>query len=1045
MKRGLSFWKECYRRGGQEPFPYRMSRKRGWVLGLVLACVGGVIGSVWGGELIPWVMPWDDAAPGPVDRSAWNRPIGPEDRITVDRQGHFSVRGRRIRILGINFAGDAPFMPTNKADAVAARLAKFGINCVRFHHIDAPWATGGGVLRYTSVRSRDFRPTQLKRIQYLVAALKRHGIYSDINLLTGRQYRSQDGLGPEVVQLPWKVQHVLAYFYEPALELQKEFARKLLGSVNPFTGLPLAKDPAVAFVEIINENGLIQQWLAGALDALPQRYAQALQLRWNQWLQKRYDSEATLEEAWHVIREPLGPNLLHNGAFTAGFRYWRQEQHDGAYARFTVQEDPILGRPACRIEVTQPGSENWHVQLNYPDLRVQANQVYTLVFRARAEQQGVPLDVSIMQDHSPWGSLGFSRHIELGTEWNVYSNVFLLSRSDTDAQVNFGGFGTRKVAVWLADVALYRGGTLGALPEGASLREGTVPILSRSREGFFGTREAQVDWIRFLTDLEREYYEEMVRLLREDLDYQGLIWGTITANAPLSVLSMMDVIDTHAYWQHPVFPEQPWDPENWYVRNLSMLNTLGEDNMIPRIARVRVFGKPFTLSEYQHPSPNEYGAEGPLLIAAYGALQDWDGIWFFDYGPGQDSVPMGQIRGFFDMAQHPTKMANLFVAANLFRRGDVRPARQRFVAPYSVQTEAEWIARYSSSWRVTDPSRTGIPTRLPFQSQVGLKLVDTTAAIPQFPEPSSKRVESDTKELVWDLQTPGRGYLVVNTPRTKGVVGFVRNRTFQIGGMELRFGTNRLDWASAFLTASGTNPLWQGGSAVFVVCGLCQNTGWVWKDASHTSLGRNWGTAPTLVEIVPVDVILPVPPEAVRAWTLNERGQRDHPVPIREQNGRAWIRLGVDGCSLWYELEIRPPQSYSDWQRRFFRPAELDNPQISGPDACVSEDGLPNAVHYALGWEPYSPIPPDRLPRPCWVQTDGQLHFGVSLFFPAGLPPMDWQVRFSQDLSLWEPTGSNWLSTPLSQSDAGHWSAICDPRPFSVIPHLFLQTRLRWE
>ncbi len=57
---------------------------------------------------------------------------------------------------------------------------------------------------------------------------------------------------------------------------------------NPFTGLSLAQDPAVAFVEILNENGLIQKWYDGGLDRLPEPYAGQLRAKWIRWLAQRY-------------------------------------------------------------------------------------------------------------------------------------------------------------------------------------------------------------------------------------------------------------------------------------------------------------------------------------------------------------------------------------------------------------------------------------------------------------------------------------------------------------------------------------------------------------------------------------------------------------------------------------------------------------------------------------------------------------------------------------------------------------------------------------
>ena len=207
----------------------------------VVVCFGVISPSGALGQTVPWILPWNDATKGVVtDFSGLNTPIG-KNWVQVDTNGHFVVDGQRVRYLGVNFAGDSPFMPTNNAEGVAGRLAKFGVNNVRFHHMDASWAYGGGLLAYTSTKSTNFNASQLDRLHYLVSRLKAHGISSDINLLVGREYRSQDGLGAEVTTMDWKDAHILGYFYQPALDLQKDYATKLLGPTNRYTGLPLAQ------------------------------------------------------------------------------------------------------------------------------------------------------------------------------------------------------------------------------------------------------------------------------------------------------------------------------------------------------------------------------------------------------------------------------------------------------------------------------------------------------------------------------------------------------------------------------------------------------------------------------------------------------------------------------------------------------------------------------------------------------------------------------------------------------------------------------------
>ena len=166
--------------------------------------------------------------------------------------------------------------------------------------------------------------------------------------------------------MDWKDAHILGYFNDTALALHKDYATKLLTPTNRFTGLPLAKDPAVAFVEIINENGIIQKWLDGGLDRLPAGYAAQLQSRWNDWLVARYTNDAAMLAAWNIINQPLGANLLPNGAFSNALTGWVGEQHDTARATFSRTFDFTNSAPSAQIVVTQAGSASWHIQFNYP-------------------------------------------------------------------------------------------------------------------------------------------------------------------------------------------------------------------------------------------------------------------------------------------------------------------------------------------------------------------------------------------------------------------------------------------------------------------------------------------------------------------------------------------------------------------------------------------------------------------------------------------------------------------------------------------------------
>src|SRR4051794_11002408 len=70
------------------------------------------------------------AADGFLDKPAGR--LGP----VVVKGDHFYTGDKRIRFWGVNFAFSACFPTHAQADQVAARLAHFGVNAVRLHHMD---------------------------------------------------------------------------------------------------------------------------------------------------------------------------------------------------------------------------------------------------------------------------------------------------------------------------------------------------------------------------------------------------------------------------------------------------------------------------------------------------------------------------------------------------------------------------------------------------------------------------------------------------------------------------------------------------------------------------------------------------------------------------------------------------------------------------------------------------------------------------------------------------------------------------------------------
>ena len=112
----------------------------------------------------------------------------------------------------------------------ASTLARYGVNCVRLHFLDLP--APRGIIASDGTDSRHFDAGQLDRLDFMVAELKKRGIYVDLNLNVGRSYKAGDDVR-DFDKIGWAKGLTI---YDPRLiELEKEYARNLLTHVNPYT------------------------------------------------------------------------------------------------------------------------------------------------------------------------------------------------------------------------------------------------------------------------------------------------------------------------------------------------------------------------------------------------------------------------------------------------------------------------------------------------------------------------------------------------------------------------------------------------------------------------------------------------------------------------------------------------------------------------------------------------------------------------------------------------------------------------------------------
>ncbi|MDR1283548.1 MAG: beta-galactosidase [Opitutaceae bacterium] len=398
----------------------------------------------------PGTAPYDLAIP-PSANAKISSPVS----IRGD-QFILASTGEPIRFWGTNLCFAGVFPEHDIADRIATRLSTLGINIVRFHHFDQRRFPGGIWHRDTpgaskaanedDIAHQTFDPESLDRLDYLIAALKKRGIYTNLNLKVSRIF-SPDYDGPDYPrpdpaknEISPKKGKGFDQFYTPAITAQKDYARRLLTHKNHYTGLTYTEDPAVAMVEINNENGILWAWNYKILDRIPSRFIDELAARWNTWLRNRYTTTDALRAAWSppggtgfqpvsVAPPPIpaaaGADLLQNAApalFIA-------KKATATLTPLAAADDADDSTPASRrLTVADvPGGAAWNVRCNWNiDTAVLAktSRSLTITLRLRAN---TPAKVKLrLRSPSDNKDLAPARTLHLATAWKDHAIPFTL-------------------------------------------------------------------------------------------------------------------------------------------------------------------------------------------------------------------------------------------------------------------------------------------------------------------------------------------------------------------------------------------------------------------------------------------------------------------------------------------------------------------------------------------------------------------------------------------------------------------------------------------
>ena len=194
----------------------------------------------------------------------------------------------------------------------------------------------------------------------------------------------------------------------------------------------------------------------------------------------------------------------------------------------------------------------------------------------------------------------------------------------------------------------------------------------------------------------------------------------------------------------------------------------------------------------------------------------------------------------------------------------------------------------------------GFPPSVPLLHGSRIKLLDGAATAPVMAATTGP-LTSDTGQLVWSGYAAQTGVVTIDSPRSQGLVGFVRQNEAAVTNLTAKVRNN---FCTIILNSLDAAPIAQAARLLLTTGTRVENEGMQW-DAARARVTEQ-GHSPTLIEPLTGTIILRHLTGAtkVTVQALGGSGHRLGEPIIAHQTDAGWeIPVGTI-VTTWYEVKV---------------------------------------------------------------------------------------------------------------------------------------------
>lgn len=447
------------------------------------------------------------------------------------------------------------------------------------------------------------------------------------------------------------------------------------------------------------------------------------------------------------------------------------------------------------------------------------------------------------------------------------------------------------------------------------------------------------DLVHFCGVVEARAFDRMRKFLKEELKCEALLTNRSSWCNRISTHACRadyDYVDDHFYVDHPHFIEQSWRLPSRCANTSPIAGGArgGRDK-----AFTKIFGKPFTVSEYNYSGPGRFRGVGGILTGSMGAIQDWDVIWRFAYSHNRECIIEPRPMDYFNLAGDPLNQAADRATICLYLRGDMKPA------PHSVAiamtpdeglknpvkntalvpdwTALAWITKIGTilsdkpgtvqadivlplGWGASSKFKGGTTLDVdPYSAEAGnaiLKTMEEKGWLKDNKTDLKKQIlQSENGDILIDAE---RDVMVINTAKTAG--GYApEGETIRTSAVGIKI--TKTD-ATVWVSSVDNKPIQQSKRLIVTHLTDLQNSECKFAEKARQTL-LSWGKLPHLALNGSAVVAIRLDnAEKAKVYALSTSGQRTGEIMnVQRKSTSLTFPLNVkgsDGAILVYEVVI---------------------------------------------------------------------------------------------------------------------------------------------